>query len=233
MASKPTLVLVPGILCTEAAWPGQQTALADIASVHIPELQGYSSLADMASAILASTPDSFALAGHSMGGRVALEVVDQAPSRVSHLALLDTGVSPVGDDEPERRQRFMDTVTEQGLEAFVGPWLEAILPTHLQDTAIADAVRTMIMSFSVEEFCQQMTAMLTRRDATPLLDRVHCPTLVLCGSDDTYSPPDQHQWMADRVSNAVLVVIEKCGHMSPMEQPKAVSNALRDWLLSD
>lgn len=232
MASKQALVLIPGILCNEEVWSDQQVALSDIAEIQIADLRGQSTLSDMATAILASAPPKFALAGHSMGGRVALEIMDQAPARVSRLALLDTGVHPVGESEPARRQASMATVAESGLDAFVSTWLKAILPDYrLQDDDIVSAVRRMILSFSVEDFNRQTTAMLTRRDGSLLLNNVDCPTLLLCGEDDAYSPPEQHRLMKQKIPNAELVVLERCGHMSPMEAPDAVSTALRRWLL--
>lgn len=233
MTNSHALVLIPGILCNEEVWSDQRAALSDIAVIQVPDLRGKSTLSDMAAAILDSAPPVFALAGHSMGGRVALEILDQAPARISSLALLNTGVHPVGENEPARRQASMATVAKSGLDAFVDPWLKAILPDYrLHDDDIVSAVRRMILSFSPEDFNNQTEAMLTRRDSSLLLDGIVCPTLLLCGEDDAYSPPKQHQLMQEKIPNAKLIVLEHCGHMSPMEAPEEVSAALRDWLLS-
>lgn len=234
MADKVPLVLVPGTLCSEAAWAPQASALSDIAAPTIADLRGHDSLTDMADAILQDAPPVFALAGHSMGGRVALEIMDRAPDRVSRLALLDTGTHPVADGEPARRAQNASTVAEDGLASFAESWVTAIVPPYrLDDTVLVGAVRSMILSFDADDFQAQSRAMLGRRDLAPILKTVACPTLVLCGEDDTYSPPDQHRSMAADIADARLVVVPHCGHMAPMEQPDAVSAALRRWLVAD
>ena len=234
MASRIPIVLVPGILCDGAAWAHQAEALLDIADPMTADLRGHATLGEMAASILRKAPPVFALAGHSMGGRVALEIIDSAPERVSRLALLDTGTHPVAEGEPERRAVNAQVVAEGGVSAFADPWIKAILPPYrLGDTSLLDAVRAMILRFDPEDFRSQNDAMLSRRDAAPILDRVACPTLVLCGEDDTYSPPDRHRAMAGSITGAQFVTLERCGHMAPMEQPDAVASALRDWLLSE
>lgn len=233
MAEKIPLVLVPGTLCNEVAWAPQARALSDIADPEIADLRGQASLSEMAATILQKAPPVFALAGHSMGGRIALEIVDQAPERVSRLALLDTGTHPVAEGEPARRAKNVDVVATDGLAAFAEPWVRAILPPYrLEGIELVAAVRGMILSFDTSDFQAQSTAMLGRRDLAPILKSIECPTLVLCGEDDTYSPPNQHRSIAAEIADARLVIVPRCGHMAPMERSDAVSAALRDWLLS-
>jgi len=234
MADRIPLVLVPGTLCSEAAWAPQASALSDIADPTIADLRGHDSLTDMADAILQDAPPIFALAGHSMGGRIALEIMDRAPDRVSRLALLDTGTHPVAEAEPARRAESADIVARDGLAAFADSWVTAIVPPYrLDDTVLVGTVRAMILSFDADDFHAQSRAMLGRRDLAPVLKTITCPTLVLCGEDDTYSPPDQHRSMAADIAGADLVVVPQCGHMAPMEQSDAVSAALRSWLVTD
>jgi len=234
MADRIPLVLVPGTLCGEAAWAPQASALSDIAEPTIADLRGHDSLTDMADAILRNAPPVFALAGHSMGGRIALEIMDRAPDRVSRLALLDTGTHPVAEGEPARRAQNAGVVATDGLAAFAESWVTAIVPPYrLDDAELVGTVRAMILSFDADDFQAQSRAMLGRRDLAPILPTIKCPTLVLCGEDDTYSPPDQHRSMAATIANARLVVVPQCGHMAPMERSDAVSAALRAWLMTD
>jgi pimeloyl-ACP methyl ester carboxylesterase len=88
----------------------------------------------------------------------------------------------------------------------------------------------MIERTTVDVFEAQQRALLARPDATELLSAIACPTLLVCGREDAWSPPPRHEEMARRIRGAELVIVERCGHMSPMERPDEVSAALRTWL---
>ena len=106
-------------------------------------------------------------------------------------------------------------------------------PPRLSDGALVESIVAMFARKSAEIFARQIAALLARPDATPVLRAVEVPTLVLCGRADSWSPLAQHEEIAALVpGGAVLRVIEQAGHMSTMEQPGAVAEALRAWLLT-
>ncbi|MGF6963062.1 pimeloyl-ACP methyl ester carboxylesterase [Paraburkholderia sp. WC7.3g] len=191
----------------------------------------------MAQFVLDSVPGRFAVAGHSMGGRVAFEVVRLAPSRVTRLALLDTGYQarqngPAGEEEKTSRLRLLDIASREGMRAAGIEWTLGMVRTETLDTPVYQAILDMIERSSPDLFEAQIHALLTRPDATPVLSEIRCPTLLLCGREDRWSPVARHEVMHKAIENSVMCVVEEAGHMVTMEQPAAVNAALRDWLLS-
>lgn len=234
--NKPSLILIPGILCDSTVWLPQAAALRDIVAVHIAELIECDSLGLMAEAILKTAPPTFALAGHSVGGRVALEILRRAPRRIERLALLDSGYEGVapgaaGEREAAGRQRMVAKARELGMRAMGQEWLQGMLnPPRLSDTALVASILDMIERRSPDFYAAQTRAMLSRPDATSLLEEIRCLTLVLCGREDGWSPVERHRRLAALIPGSTFTIIENCGHMSTLEQPEEVSAALRSWL---
>ena len=230
----PVLYLLPGLLCDERAWTHQQQHLADLVETRVPDFRQCDSLDAMADVVLKEAPEHFYLAGHSMGGRVAMQVLSKAPERIIKLALLDTGIHPaaMGDKEREKRQALMDLARTEGMAALARAWGKPMVhPDRHDDAALMDAFFGMIESYSLESYQNQVNALLGRPDAAPFLARAPADTLVLCGREDTWSPPAQHEDIAAALpDHPEVVVIDNCGHMTTMEQPEAVTKAMRDWL---
>jgi pimeloyl-ACP methyl ester carboxylesterase len=230
-----SLVLVPGLVCDDAVWQGQ-AGLAGRGPVQVVEHGLASTLGEMAERILATAPPRFALAGHSMGGRVALEVMARAPQRVSRLALLDTGyerlaAGEAGERERAGRYRLRDIARSQGMLAMGREWaLGMVHPARLTDDILMSAIHRMIARAPLAQFEAQIEALLARPDRTDLLSAIRVPTLVLCGREDSWSPLARHEDMARRIPGSRLVAVAECGHMCTMEQPTAVTAALREWL---
>jgi pimeloyl-ACP methyl ester carboxylesterase len=193
-------------------------------------------LGAMAERILERAPPRFALAGHSMGGRVALEVVARAPHRVTRLALLDTGyeaLAPAEAGERERagRYRLLDIAKRDGMLVMARDWARGMVhPARLTDAPLMESIYAMIARATVAHFEAQIRALLARPDRTALLAGLRVPTLVLCGHDDSWAPLTRHQDMARRIPSSHLVDVPEAGHMSTMERPEAVTSALRAWL---
>lgn len=234
MTSRETVILVPGLLCDGDVWTHQSAALSEHYDVIVPDLTRHDSLGGMAVHILDTAPARFSIVGHSMGGRVALEAFRLAPERVARLALLDTGVHPAGAEELPKRQAMLDISAGQGMTALADAWLPPMVRPGLLDTdpALRATLYAMIERMTPAIHRQQITALVNRLDAAPLLAQIHCPTLVGVGEFDLWSPPDQHVPIADAIAGARLVVFEGAGHMAPMETPEAVSAALREWMAS-
>lgn len=233
MAPTP-IVFLPGLLCDAAVWTPQIAALGRSATVVAYGVAD--SLGAMAEqALAAAPPGRFALAGHSMGGRVAFEVMRRAPERVERLALLDTGCHPLpagdaGEAERAGRLRLLAMARRDGLRAMAADWARGMVHPRRLGGLVFDAVLDMFERRSVEVFDAQIRALLDRPDAAPLLPRIACPTLLLTGEQDAWSPPAAHRAMHEAVPGSRLVVVPDCGHMSTMEQPAAVTAALAAWL---
>jgi pimeloyl-ACP methyl ester carboxylesterase len=229
--AKPVLMLLPGLTCDAAVWAGQTAFFGADYDVLIPSFAGLDSFDAMAAAALALTDRPFALAGHSMGGRVAMHVADLAPERVQRVALLDTGAHPPTPKEAESRQALLDIAEARGIDALIQVWLPPMIAPHRQDDkALWDAIAAMQRRAGVETYRGQMRALLNRPDGFAELDRIKVPTAFITGRFDDWSSPQQHAEMQAHVPGSTLTVIEDSGHMAPMESPAAVNQALKQWL---
>ncbi len=231
MSESTTLCLLPGLLCDAAVWTSQRAALAAEAETYIPDFMGFDSFEAMARKVLDETRGPLAAAGHSMGGRVAFEIWRLAPERLARLALLSTGFHGPHPGEGPRRMALVKVAYEQGMDAVADLWLPPMVhPDRLDDAGLMQPLRAMVRRFTPEAFEGQQRAGLNRPDATSYLPRIACPTLVLCGRQDGWSPVPQHEVMARTIPGASLRLIEDCGHMATVERPAEVTDALQAWL---
>jgi pimeloyl-ACP methyl ester carboxylesterase len=237
VTARPTLVLVPGLVNDAGAWRHQVDSLRGRADVRVAEHGPRDSIVAFARDALAAADGPFAVAGHSMGGRIAMEMHRLAPDRIRGLALFDTNFRPLpaGDDaQPEiaKRRAFVELAHRDGMRAMVAEWVrDMVNPARLaNDPALVEEIVAMMSRSSAEAFERQVRALLARPDASDVLPRVRCPTLVLCGREDAWSPPSAHQAMAALVPGSELVIVPDCGHMSMLERPAAVTAAMARWL---
>jgi pimeloyl-ACP methyl ester carboxylesterase len=238
MPEKHHLLLLPGMVCDQAFWAAQVDALAAICE---PRVMGYGvldSFGDMAETVLAQAPERFALVGHSMGGRIALEIMRRAPERVLKLTLACTDYrghesAETRAAEAARREMLLAKATTEGMESFARMWVSYILPPYrLTDEPLVTDVVAMMARQPVEALAAQTHAALMREDHSELLANISCLTLICAGEDDALRPVEIHRQMAERIPNSSLTVIERSAHMVAMERPEAVTDALRDWLLA-
>jgi pimeloyl-ACP methyl ester carboxylesterase len=225
------IILIPGLMNDGWVWRHQIGPLSRIAPVMIACNEGCDSLAAMASRILAATSGPLALVGHSMGGRVALEAVAQAPGRVKCLALLDTGAGGPVEAEAAGRKRLVDLARAEGMAAVAREWLPPMLSAlHRADQNLVRGISGMIERCTPEIFAGQQHALIERPDRTALLPEIACPTLAAAGSDDEWAPFAQHQAMAAAIRGGTARIIPGAGHMTPVEAPEAVTAMLAEWL---
>ena len=225
------LYLLPGLICSDLVWSAQVDALAEYRPVAISGYGDARSLAVMAERVLADTPDRISVAGHSMGARVALEMYRLAPECIERLALFDTGVHPLVPGETEKRLALLQLGKEKGMAALVDAWLPPMVhPDRRSDPSFMEPLRQMCIDAGIEQFENQITALIERADLRPLLPAITCPTLVATGDEDAWSPPEQHREIAASLPNAELVIFKHSGHMAPCETPDLVTDALRTWL---
>jgi pimeloyl-ACP methyl ester carboxylesterase len=225
-------------MCDETVWRHQAQELAKLTSVTIADHGSIDSLPEMATTLLERAPDRFAIAGHSMGGRVTLEVFRQAHERIAGMALMDTAFAPrpqgqAGAAEAAQRYALLEIAKTKGMRAMAAVWSEKMVhPDRLSDSRLMNAILDMMERKTAKMFEAQIKALLERPDATPLLGQIACPAMVLCGRQDAWSVLAHHEEMARRIPGSKLVVVEECGHMSTMERPEAVSSAMREWLIA-
>jgi pimeloyl-ACP methyl ester carboxylesterase len=230
--AKQGLVLVPGLLCDALLWKAQIETLQGQIKCWVADHTRSQTLAGVAADVLRDAPfERFALAGLSMGGYVALEIIRQTPQRVDRLALLDTSARADTAEQMEKR-RALIALARRG--RFIGV-TQGLLPLFIHQSRLADeklvtTVKEMSRNIGRDAFIRQEEAIMSRADRRPLLPTIACPTLVLCGRQDAVAPLDRHEEMASGISGATLKVIDECGHLSTLERPTDVSEALRVWL---
>lgn len=229
----PRLVFLPGLLNDARLWQAQIDGLAGAADCVVGDLTGGASMAALADSVLEQAPSArFALAGLSMGGYVALEVMRRAPERVLALALLDTSARPDTPQATEGRRAAMK-LSETDFPAVVAALFpKLVLPAHARDAALASLFTAMAGGVGAEAYRRQQTAILGRIDSRPFLGAIACPTLVLCGEGDAVTPVEVHAEMASAMPGARFTTVPDCGHLSAIERPGAVTEALREWLRS-
>jgi len=232
---KHRLVLLPGLLCDAALWAPQMQALHEEADIFVPDLSRDDTIEAMARRVLSAAPfERFALAGLSMGGYVALEIMRQRPQRVERLALLDTRARPDSADELERRRTLIRIA--QSAKSFA-PVQKRMLPplvhsSRLNDARLVQVIDEMAARTGLDAYMRQQAAIMSRPDFRAALPAIACPTLVLCGRQDAITLLSLHEEIAAAIKGAQLVVLEECGHLSTLEKPEEVSAAMREWLSS-
>ena len=224
------ILFIPGLLCTKAIFEAQFQAFEGIASCHVADTTGMTSITEMAERALEQMTGSFALLGFSMGGYVALEIMRLAPERVTHLALISTSAKPDTDERRNARQELVN-LSKIGKFKGVTPRLlpRFFSPDALQDKATTDIVLAMGAEIGQENFMYQQTAIMSRIDQRPHLPAITVPSLVLCGTLDILTPPAESEEMADLLPNAELVLLEGIAHMASLEASEAVNKALLAW----
>lgn len=225
------LVLVPGLLCNRELWAHQTANLAHIARITVADVTHDDSIAAMAQRLLALAPPKFALAGLSMGGYIAQEVMRQAPDRVTRLALLDTSARPDSEDQRARRRGLIELSTRCQFKG-VTPHLLPLLvhPDRLDDALLVARITAMAEDVGQAGFVRQQTAIMGRIDGRPSLRQIQCPTMVIGGADDVITPPEVMGEIAELVPGASYHLLPDCGHLSTMEEPDVVTDLMATWL---
>ena len=225
------ILLVPGLVSSPRIFSPVVPALWRFGPVTVANHIRDDNMGAIARRILAEAPPRFALAGHSMGGYIAFEIMRQAPQRVAKLALLDTSARPDDAELTARRQAPMakaraGKLIEVADESFVF----YVHSDRHGDVALRDVVRAMAEETGVEAYLRQQQAIIARPDSRPTLRAIRCPTLMLVGAEDKGTPPELAREIAAGIAGARLVVVPECGHLSTLERPQAVTKALVEWM---
>jgi len=228
MAPKPSLVLLSGIASDEDTWAEQLATLREVAHC-LPLIAQGSNVDAMADDVLRRVPGKFALAGHSMGGYVALGVQRRAPGRVSRLALICTSAAPDGGWQREGRMATLATLKRDGYEAVITRLLAMVLADG-GHPRLLERIEAQLRRAGPERFAREQRAAMDRPDARPALTGIRVPTLVIGGAADRIVPPEGSVELAALVSHAALVLLDGVGHSAPIEAPERVGALLGEWL---
>jgi pimeloyl-ACP methyl ester carboxylesterase len=236
--AKTNLLLIPGLLCSPRLFAAQVAALAGLAEIVVPDwrrapLSIWDSWESAARWIVDQMPPGkFALAGLSLGGMLAVEIMQVAADRVTRLALLDTSMRSQNETERAVRRARIRLAGEGHFELVLGLQMSRFLPAYrLPDKKLVDEVMAMCGEIGGEIYKRQEELAATRADRRPDLPRIKCPTIVVCGRDDAATPLFLSEEMAEAIPAAALVVVEQCGHLVTMEKPEETNMILSTWLM--
>jgi pimeloyl-ACP methyl ester carboxylesterase len=225
------LFILPGLLEDADGFSAVIEALGDAAACTVADLTRADSIARMAADALEQAPEGgINLAGHSMGGYVALEIMRTAPERVVRLALINTNARPDSAEATENRKRLI-ALGEKDLNAVVAMLLpKQMTEEHLKDPELTGIIGGMALAVGKDAFKRQQLANIGRVDSRPFLADIRCPTLVMAGKHDVIMPLEVLRELAEGIPGARFEILEDCGHMAPLEKPAEVAALLRKWL---
>lgn len=225
------LLLVSGLLCSDDLWLDQIGAFEQDFNIMLVDHQSHDCIKDMVTAMLLDAPETFSLAGLSLGGYVAFEVMRQAPERVEKLILLDTNARADNEAQKIQRQQMIEQDANQTMVSLIQTRMHFLVhPDHLSDQNLCQRIEHMAEETGMAAYIRQQKAMLTRPDSRDGLKNINGPTLIICGDKDALTPPKVHQEMADLIAGAEFHIIKNCGHLSSMEKPDEVNRLMTDFL---
>ncbi len=231
--TRPHAVLVCGQLLTAEVWAPVIAAGFARVNLAVADHTRDPTVGEMAARLLHEAPAAFHLAGHAMGGFVALEVMRRAPERVLSLALLASAASADGPAQTERRRGYIAQVQAGGFEKMVDERVPTLVhPARREDAPLLVAARCMALQTGPEVFTVQQRAIMSRPDSRPSLGAIACPTLLLAGREDPFAPPDQQEELHASISGSRLETVDHCGHLLTLERPRTVARLLLDWMTS-
>lgn len=230
----PPIVFISGLLCDQTMWKSQQAYFSKgyiTTTFAFPEMD---SLELMAKRVIAQLHEPCIIIAHSMGARVALEIVRNAPNLVKKIALLDFGIHPVNPTEPEKRYALIQATEQHGMTYLIDHWLKPMIYENNRDQpSLFDPMKEMVLNQTLSSFKLQIHALLTRPAVENVFRSIQIPLYLGVGRQDQWSTLEQHQKMCELNPNARLDIYENSGHMSPVEAADQVNASLEHWLEQD
>jgi pimeloyl-ACP methyl ester carboxylesterase len=224
------ILLIPGLNCDARVYRDTVESLWQFGSVTIANHLDGEGLPEIAADILRQAPPSFALGGFSMGGYIALEMLRQAPRRITKLALIDTNARADAPETTELRRRRIEAVRAGRFGMIVQQSFAGIVhPSHAGDEALLATHKAMAETCGPDAYIRHQLAIIARPDFRGDLQQIGVPTAIIVGDADTVSPVDTAREMAANIPQSHLVIVREAGHLAPLEQPVAVNSALAEW----
>lgn len=223
-----TVLLIPGVVSDGFVWTAAQAALPGAV---VADVTSQPTIVAMAADLMARHPGRLIVAGHSMGGRVAMEMARQAPDRIAGMALLNTGIHPMREGEPAKRQTMIDLAHAHGMDGLAAQWLPGMMAQgRTPDPALMAGLTAMVCRMTPDIHERQLRALLSRPDAGASVGTYTGPLLLIVGRQDVWSPISQHQDIAALCPQARLKIVDDAGHFAPVEQPQTVAALLAGWV---
>ncbi|WP_343616016.1 alpha/beta fold hydrolase [Novosphingobium sp.] len=223
-------VFLPGLLCDQSLWQNQVEALADVCAPMIANLTLDDTIEAMARRTLAAAPARFSLVGLSMGGYVALEIMRQAPERVTRLALVDTSARADTAERAAQRRAGMESLKRGKFVGITHGLLGNLIHRSQMETQVGSQMRSMASRVGGEAFLRQQNAILNRPDFSAVLPDIAVPTMIVVGDDDRVTPVSHSLEMHEAIAGSTFHLVRECGHMAALERPEDTNALLRDWL---
>jgi pimeloyl-ACP methyl ester carboxylesterase len=225
------IVFVPGMMCDARLFGPQIAELSDVHTVIAAPITKGERVEDIAAGLLDQLPEKFALAGLSMGGIVAMEILRKAPKRVTRIALMSTNpLAETPQVAAGREPQIVAARTGRLREVMQDEMMPKYLASGRPQKELFDLVMDMAQRLGPDVFVQQSRALQKRQDQQSTLRKCKVPALVLCGAHDQLCPVQRHEFMATLIPHAELVVLEHAGHLPTLECPDETTTALRNWL---
>lgn len=232
VAAREPLVLLSGMLGDASLWDDVMAALGDHAAVRTSRIDLDDSVLEMADSVLAESPATFAIAGHSLGGIVALEIVRRAPHRISRLALISSSARPGSDSQQQVWSTLTERIEAGGFGAVVDELVACTLPKmRCNHAELVARSRRMAVKTGPAGLLRQLSAQQTRSNYSNFLNTIRVPVLVVSGEYDNVCPRELQQEISEQVPFGTHVVLEGVGHMAPLEAPEALADLLKNWML--
>ena len=227
-----TVLLIPGLTCDDHVWTATRDKLTAAGhQVAIGDVRTQDTITKMAQSLLEDHEGDLVVIGHSMGGRVAMEMARLAPARITALGLLNTGMHPLQDGELPKREANIALANTQGMEALATQWIPGMMAQGLPaDPEVVQGLRDMVMRMTPDIHERQLRALIARPDAALSIGAYEGPMLLMTGRQDQFSPISQHEDIRSLCPQAELHIIENAGHFAPVEQPASVAAILTDWV---
>jgi len=228
---KESLIMIPGTLCDASLFKHQVSGLADIANPQVVSNSSSDDLGEVAANILQEINGNFSIMGLSYGGIIAFEMWRQARQRINKLILMNTNHKKPSETTRANQQRFLGMSALGEFREITTDFLKdaMLYDEHAEDAALRKTILQMALNTGHDNFFKQIKAQLNRPDSIPDLPNIKCPTLIITGKQDKVCTPKIHQEMAQLIPNSTIKLIEKCGHLSTLEQPKEVNRIIREW----
>jgi 4-hydroxy-2-oxoheptanedioate aldolase len=225
------LVMLAGMLGDATVWDGVAAELLDVAAAKFARIDLDETISEMAASVLATAPDRFALAGHSLGAIVALEIARQAPERVTRVALVNASGRGPSAEQQQAWAATIERVEAGEFRRIAAELARRTLPVaRRDDRELVAANEKMAYAVAAEGMRRQLRAQQTRTSYLDAVGQITVPVLIVSGGLDDVCPPERQREILAHCPHARLVEVADAGHMLPLEEPAVLAAHLRTWL---
>lgn len=228
------LVLLPGLQSDHRSWVHQVSHFERQRPVIVPYGHQFcDSIPDMAESVLKQLPERFHLAAWSMGGYIALQMLERIRHRMTSLVFVSTSARPEDANSTPRRLELMALAEQQGMAVSQKLSIsQSCLDAGGLDPASRAGIYQAAVDIGLDAYKGQQNAIIHRPDARSRLSLVDCPTLVIVGDSDTVTPPDCAREISAAIPGSHLEIIPDCGHCAPLEYPDLTNRLLESWIMT-